>query len=138
MNGTSSKTSSYPESVLLIPGVIDSTTNYVEHPELIAERIVRLARLVGRSNVLAGSDCGFGTGAGRGWVAPSVVWAKFRALAEGVMYSRKVLDDRTHTTVMIGNCLALASRDQTDYPVLGRRPEAVAPEGESGTLGPRL
>jgi 5-methyltetrahydropteroyltriglutamate--homocysteine methyltransferase len=72
-----------PEDVLLIPGVIDSTTNYVEHPELVAERIVRLAKLVGRSNVLAGSDCGFGTGAGRGWVAPSVVWAKFRALAEG-------------------------------------------------------
>jgi 5-methyltetrahydropteroyltriglutamate--homocysteine methyltransferase len=72
-----------PEGMRLIPGVIDSTTNYVEHPELVAERIVRLARLVGRSNLLAGSDCGFGTGAGRGWVAPSVVWAKLRTLAEG-------------------------------------------------------
>jgi 5-methyltetrahydropteroyltriglutamate--homocysteine methyltransferase len=80
-----------PEGVLLIPGVIDSTTNYVEHPELIAERIVRLARLVGRSNVLAGSDCGFGTGAGRSWVAPSVVWAKFRALAEGAQLASQAL-----------------------------------------------
>ncbi|HEY1298341.1 MAG TPA: hypothetical protein VGJ60_35110, partial [Chloroflexota bacterium] len=80
-----------PEGVLLIPGVIDSTTNYVEHPELIAERIVRLARLVGRSNVLAGTDCGFGTGAGRGWVAPSVVWAKFRALEEGAQLASQAL-----------------------------------------------
>jgi 5-methyltetrahydropteroyltriglutamate--homocysteine methyltransferase len=80
-----------PEDVLLIPGVIDSTTNYVEHPQLIAERIVRLAKLVGRSNVLAGSDCGFGTGAGRGWVAPSVVWAKFRALAEGAELATREL-----------------------------------------------
>lgn len=80
-----------PDGMLLIPGVIDSTTNYVEHPELIAERIVRLAKLVGRSNVLAGSDCGFGTGAGRGWVAPSVVWAKFRALHEGAQLATGAL-----------------------------------------------
>jgi 5-methyltetrahydropteroyltriglutamate--homocysteine methyltransferase len=80
-----------PDDVLLIPGVIDSTTNYVEHPELVAERIVRLAKLVGRANVLAGSDCGFGTGAGRGWVAPSVVWAKFRTLAEGAQIATREL-----------------------------------------------
>jgi 5-methyltetrahydropteroyltriglutamate--homocysteine methyltransferase len=80
-----------PRGMLLIPGVIDSTTNYVEHPELIAERIVRLATLVGRSNLLGGSDCGFGTGAGRGWVAPSVVWAKFRALAEGARIASRAL-----------------------------------------------
>jgi 5-methyltetrahydropteroyltriglutamate--homocysteine methyltransferase len=80
-----------PDGLLLIPGVIDSTTNYVEHPELVAERIVRLAKLVGRSNVLAGSDCGFGTGAGRGWVAPSVVWAKFRALTEGAQIASRAL-----------------------------------------------
>ena len=59
-----------PPGMLLIPGVIDSTSNYVEHPELVAERIVRYAELVGPENVLAGTDCGFGTGAGRGWVAP--------------------------------------------------------------------
>jgi len=80
-----------PEDMLLIPGVIDSTTNYVEHPELIAERIVRLGKLVGRTNVLAGSDCGFGTGAGRGWVAPSVVWAKFRALTDGARLATREL-----------------------------------------------
>ena len=80
-----------PDGMLVIPGVIDSTTNYVEHPELVAERIVRLARLVGRANVLAGSDCGFGTGAGRGWVAPSVVWAKFQSLAEGARIATREL-----------------------------------------------
>jgi len=80
-----------PDDLLIIPGVIDSTTNYVEHPELVAERIVRLARLVGRTNVLAGSDCGFGTGAGRGWVAPSVVWAKLRSLAEGAQLASQAL-----------------------------------------------
>lgn len=72
-----------PDGMILIPGVIDSTTNYVEHPELVAERIVRLAKLVGRENIIGGTDCGFGTGAGRGWVAPSVVQAKLRSLAEG-------------------------------------------------------
>jgi 5-methyltetrahydropteroyltriglutamate--homocysteine methyltransferase len=80
-----------PDDLLIIPGVIDSTTNYVEHPELVAERITRLARLVGRNNVLAGSDCGFGTGAGRGWVAPSVVWAKLRSLAEGARLASQEL-----------------------------------------------
>jgi 5-methyltetrahydropteroyltriglutamate--homocysteine methyltransferase len=80
-----------PDDMLIIPGVIDSTTNYVEHPELVAERITRLARLVGRTNVLAGSDCGFGTGAGRGWVAPSVVWAKLRSLAEGAQLASQEL-----------------------------------------------
>ena len=52
---------------------------------------MRLGKLVGRTNVLAGSDCGFGTGAGRGWVAPSVVWAKFRALAEGAQIATREL-----------------------------------------------
>ena len=72
-----------PEGKLLIPGVIDSTTNFVEHPELVAQRIERFARLVGRENVIAGTDCGFGTSAGRSAVHPEVVWAKLRALAEG-------------------------------------------------------
>ena len=85
------RTVKLPDGMLLIPGVIDSTTNYVKHPELIAERIVRLGKLVGRTNVLAGSDCGFGTGAGRGWVAPSVVWAKFRALPEGAQLATREL-----------------------------------------------
>ena len=69
---------------VLIPGVIDSTTNFVEHPELVAQRIVRYARLVGRENVIAGTDCGFATFARmRPTVHPSVTWAKFAAMAEG-------------------------------------------------------
>lgn len=72
-----------PDGVVLIPGVIDSCTNYVEHPDLVAERIVRLARLVGRENVIASTDCGFGTFAGREVVAPSVAWRKLRSLTEG-------------------------------------------------------
>jgi 5-methyltetrahydropteroyltriglutamate--homocysteine methyltransferase len=69
---------------VLIPGVISHTTNLVEHPELIAERIGRYARIVGRENVIAGADCGFSAGGGgQPDVHPSVVWAKFAALAEG-------------------------------------------------------
>jgi 5-methyltetrahydropteroyltriglutamate--homocysteine methyltransferase len=69
---------------VLIPGVITHTTNLVEHPELIAERIERYARIVGRENVIAGSDCGFAAAAVRDYdIHPSVVWAKFEALAEG-------------------------------------------------------
>ncbi|HVC53843.1 MAG TPA: cobalamin-independent methionine synthase II family protein [Stellaceae bacterium] len=73
-----------PDDKVLIPGVIDSTTNFVEHPRLIAQRIGRFADIVGRERVIAGSDCGFGTSATAApIVAPSIVWAKFRALAEG-------------------------------------------------------
>ena len=72
-----------PPGKVLIPGVIDSATNFVEHPELVAQRIEQLARLVGRENVIAGTDCGFGTSAGRTRVHPEIMWAKFEALAEG-------------------------------------------------------
>jgi 5-methyltetrahydropteroyltriglutamate--homocysteine methyltransferase len=73
-----------PDDKILIPGVIDSTTNFVEHPRLVAQRLCRYAELVGRERVIAGADCGFGTFAARDpMVAPSVVWAKFKALAEG-------------------------------------------------------
>jgi len=72
-----------PEDKLLIPGVIDSTTNFIEHPELVAERIARYARLVGRERVLAGTDCGFGTWVGQAAVEPDIAWAKLAALAEG-------------------------------------------------------
>ncbi|HEX5502635.1 MAG TPA: cobalamin-independent methionine synthase II family protein [Thermomicrobiales bacterium] len=72
-----------PAGKILIPGALDSTTNFIEHPELVAQRIVRLARLVGRENVIAGTDCGFATFAGRGAVDPRITWAKFAALAEG-------------------------------------------------------
>ena len=72
-----------PEDVLLVPGVIDSTTNFVEHPELVAERICRFADIVGRERVLAGTDCGFSTFAGFGAVDPDIVYAKLGSLAEG-------------------------------------------------------
>ncbi len=72
-----------PDGKLVIPGVIDSTTNFVEHPELVAERIGRYARLVGRENVIAGTDCGFGTWVGQAAVDPDVVWAKLGSLVEG-------------------------------------------------------
>jgi 5-methyltetrahydropteroyltriglutamate--homocysteine methyltransferase len=72
-----------PEGKVIIPGVIDSTTNFIEHPELVAERIGRYARLVGRENVIAGTDCGFGTWVGQAAVDPDIVWAKLASLAEG-------------------------------------------------------
>jgi 5-methyltetrahydropteroyltriglutamate--homocysteine methyltransferase len=72
-----------PEGKFLIPGVIDSTTNFIEHPELVAERITRYARLVGRENVIAGTDCGFGTWVGQAAVDPDIVWAKLASMADG-------------------------------------------------------
>jgi len=72
-----------PEGKLLIPGVIESKSNFIEHPELVAQRIGHYARLVGRENVIAGSDCGFGTWVGQAAVDPDVVWAKMAAMAEG-------------------------------------------------------
>jgi 5-methyltetrahydropteroyltriglutamate--homocysteine methyltransferase len=72
-----------PDGKVLIPGVIESKSNFIEHPELIAQRIARYANLVGRENVIAGSDCGYGTWVGQAAVDPDVVWAKFAALAEG-------------------------------------------------------
>jgi len=67
----------------VIPGVIESKSNFIEHPELIANRISNYAKLVGKENVIAGSDCGYGTWVGQAAVDPDVVWAKFAALAEG-------------------------------------------------------
>jgi 5-methyltetrahydropteroyltriglutamate--homocysteine methyltransferase len=72
-----------PEGKMLIPGVIESKSNFIEHPELIAQRISRYANLVGRENVIAGSDCGYGTWVGQAAVDPDVVWAKMAAMAEG-------------------------------------------------------
>jgi 5-methyltetrahydropteroyltriglutamate--homocysteine methyltransferase len=73
-----------PDGKYLIPGVLDSTTNVVEHPEVIAQRLALYAGVVGKDSVMAGTDCGFGTVAGMQIVAPSVVWAKFKAMAQGV------------------------------------------------------
>ncbi len=81
-----------PEDKILIPGVIDSTTNFVEHPRLIAQRICHYADIVGRERVIAGADCGFATFAGRApLVATSIVWSKFKALAEGAQIATQRL-----------------------------------------------
>jgi len=72
-----------PDDKILIPGVIDSVTNFVEHPELVAERILRFADIVGRERVIAGTDCGFGTFAGFGAVHPPIAFAKLRSMVEG-------------------------------------------------------
>ena len=72
-----------PAGKVLIPGVIESKSNFIEHPELVAQRLGRYAKLVGRENVIAGSDCGYGTWVGQAAVDPDVVWAKLAAMAEG-------------------------------------------------------
>lgn len=81
-----------PEGKVLIPGVLDSTTNFVEHPELVAERIIRYAGVVGRENVIAGTDCGFATLARTELrVHPTVTWAKFQAMTEGARLASREL-----------------------------------------------
>jgi 5-methyltetrahydropteroyltriglutamate--homocysteine methyltransferase len=73
----------FPDGKILIPGVIAHTTNCVEHPELIAERIINYANIVGRDNVIASADCGFAQGLTTARVHPTLVWEKFRMLSEG-------------------------------------------------------
>ncbi len=80
-----------PADRILIPGVLDTTCNFVEHPELIAQRIVRYAELVGRERVMAGTDCGFGHFAGFGAVHPQICWAKMQSLAEGARIASRKL-----------------------------------------------
>jgi 5-methyltetrahydropteroyltriglutamate--homocysteine methyltransferase len=80
-----------PDGKLIIPGVIDSTSNFIEHPELVADRIVQYASMVGRENVIAGVDCGFGTFAGRLQVDSKIVWMKLASLAEGARLASKQL-----------------------------------------------
>jgi 5-methyltetrahydropteroyltriglutamate--homocysteine methyltransferase len=72
-----------PEDKVLAPGVIDTTTNYIEHPELVAQRIEHYTAIVGHERVMAGTDCGFGTWSGYGAVDPDICWAKLRSLSEG-------------------------------------------------------
>jgi 5-methyltetrahydropteroyltriglutamate--homocysteine methyltransferase len=85
------KDAKLPEGRVLIPGVISHATNVVEHPELVAERVVRLAKLVGRENVIAGTDCGFAQGPFHRRVHPSIMWAKLEALAAGARLASKEL-----------------------------------------------
>jgi len=78
-----------PDGKLLIPGVLESKSNFIEHPEVVAQRLARYAKLVGRENVVAGTDCGYGTWVGQAAVDPDVVWAKLAALAEGARIASK-------------------------------------------------
>ncbi len=80
-----------PEEKILIPGVIDSTTNFIEHPRVVAERIEKFAGIIGRERVIAGTDCGFSTFAGFGVVDPDIVWAKLKTLSEGAELASKKL-----------------------------------------------
>ena len=80
-----------PDDKVLVPGVIDSTTNFVEHPDLVAQRIERFVDIVGADRVIAGSDCGFGTFAGFGAVDPEIAYAKLGALAEGARRASSAL-----------------------------------------------
>jgi 5-methyltetrahydropteroyltriglutamate--homocysteine methyltransferase len=75
--------SDIPDSKILVPGVVDTTTNFVEHPELVAQRLTRFRDIVGSDRVIAGSDCGFGTFAGFGSVDPDIAYAKLQAMADG-------------------------------------------------------
>jgi 5-methyltetrahydropteroyltriglutamate--homocysteine methyltransferase len=80
-----------PDGKVIIPGVIDSTTNIIEHPETVAERITRFAEVLGRENVIAGVDCGFDTIAGSAQVQPRIVWAKLRSLGDGARLASAAL-----------------------------------------------
>jgi 5-methyltetrahydropteroyltriglutamate--homocysteine methyltransferase len=80
-----------PAGKALIPGVIDTVTNHVEHPRLVAQRLERLARIAGRENVIGGTDCGFGTFVGFSGVDPAVAWLKLQSLAEGARIASKKL-----------------------------------------------
>ena len=83
---------SLPDGMVIIPGVIDSTTNFIEHPELVAQRIVRYAEVVGRENVIAGTDCGFGTFVRtESTIDPRIAWAKLKSLADGAAIASKTL-----------------------------------------------
>jgi len=80
-----------PEGKVVIPGVLDSTTNYIEHPELVAQRLTRYGKVVGRENVIAGSDCGFATFAAFVPIDPAITWAKLAAMAEGARLASQEL-----------------------------------------------
>ena len=80
-----------PQDKILIPGMLATTTNYIEHPQLVAERIERFAGIVGRERVIAGTDCGFGTFAGFGPVEPDIAYLKLRSLVEGAQLASRRL-----------------------------------------------
>jgi 5-methyltetrahydropteroyltriglutamate--homocysteine methyltransferase len=85
------KSANIPEGKILIPGMLTTTTNYIEHPELVAERLERFAHIVGRERVMAGTDCGFGTFAGFGPVEPDIAYLKLKSLVDGARIASRRL-----------------------------------------------
>ena len=80
-----------PDNKILCPGVLDSVNNFIEHPRLVAQRLLTYANIVGRDRVMAGTDCGFGTFAGFGAIHPSIGYAKLKSMAEGAAIASKEL-----------------------------------------------
>src|SRR5207245_6981339 len=121
-----------PAGKILIPGVVAHTTNCVEHPELIAERIIRYARLVGRENVIAGVDCGFAQGLATARVHPSTMWEKFRMLAEGARLATRRLWSCRASRPRTSSAVAIADRADRVPLGAGERglERALAPGGE--------
>lgn len=119
-----------PDDKLLIPGVLDTSTNYVEHPELVAERICRFADLVGRDRVIAGTDCGFGTFAGYGKIDPDIAFKKLRAMVEGAALASQRLWRRKRVNAPAGNARRpKAVRRKTRVPARRARSNARARSG---------
>ena len=96
-----------PDDKMLAPGLIDTCSNYVEHPELIAQRIERYVAIVGADRVIAGTDCGFGTFAGYGKIDPDVTWKKLAALSEGARLAAR--GPRGGEAYFFGSCSSSSS-----------------------------
>jgi 5-methyltetrahydropteroyltriglutamate--homocysteine methyltransferase len=123
-----------PDDKILIPGVLDTSTNYVEHPELVAERIERFAGLVGRERVIAGSDCGFGTFAGFGKLDPAISFKKLQALAEGAaIASKRLWPKKTRRVSAKAGSAKRAKAGRRTQPARSRR----ARSGARGPSAPR-
>jgi 5-methyltetrahydropteroyltriglutamate--homocysteine methyltransferase len=110
-----------PKGRVLVPGLVSHSTNVVEHPELVAERIVRLAKLVGRDNVIASTDCGFAQGPFTRRVHPSIMWAKLRAVAEGARLATRELWPRPAK----GRNAAAAKKNQSASPRARKKKKAA-------------
>ncbi len=101
-----------PDDKVLLPGVIDTSTNYVEHPELVAQRIVRFAEIVGRERVIASTDCGFGTSAGYGKIDPEIAFLKLGALVAGAATGQQASCGLTSSATAFGwRCCAPSTSD---------------------------
>ena len=107
--------SEIPDDKILVPGVVDTTTNFVEHPELVAQRIGMFVNIVGADRVIAGSDCGFGTFAGFGAVDPGIAFAKLRTLAEGASDC-----ERSFELAGLGDSVSNSIPSAVCYPFDGR------------------